>query len=97
VTRLGLIFRVILPGALPQILVGLRQALGLGWLSLVVAEQTATTSGIGFLMNDAREFLRTDVIFVVLVIYALLGLFTDLFVRLIERRALAWRRGFAGE
>jgi sulfonate transport system permease protein len=97
VTRLGLIFRVILPGALPQILVGLRQALGLGWLSLVVAEQTATTSGIGFLMNDAREFLRTDVIFVVLVIYALLGLFTDLFVRLIERRALAWRRGFARE
>jgi len=97
VTRVGLIFRVILPGALPQILVGLRQALGLGWLSLVVAEQTATTSGIGFLMNDAREFLRTDVIFVVLVIYALLGLFTDLFVRLIERRALAWRRGFAGE
>jgi sulfonate transport system permease protein len=97
VTRLGLILRVILPGALPQILVGLRQALGIGWLSLVVAEQTATTSGIGFLMNDAREFLRTDVIFVVLVIYALLGLFTDLFVRLIERRALAWRRGFAGE
>jgi sulfonate transport system permease protein len=97
VGRLGLILRVILPGALPQILVGLRQALGLGWLSLVVAEQTATTAGVGFLMNDAREFLRTDVIFVVLVIYALLGLATDLFVRLIERRALAWRRGFAGE
>jgi sulfonate transport system permease protein len=97
VGRIGLITRVILPGALPQILVGLRQALGLGWLSLVVAEQTATTAGIGFLMNDAREFLRTDVIFVVLVIYALLGLGTDLFVRLIERRALAWRRGFAGE
>ncbi|MGW4948210.1 ABC transporter permease [Actinoplanes sp. NPDC004185] len=93
VGRLGLI----LPGALPQILVGLRQALGLGWLSLVVAEQTATTAGVGFLMNDAREFLRTDVIFVVLVIYALLGLATDLFVRLIEHRALAWRRGFAGE
>jgi sulfonate transport system permease protein len=97
VGRLGLIRRVILPGALPQILVGLRQALGIGWLTLVVAEQTATTTGIGFLMNDAREFLRTDVIFVVLVLYALLGLGTDLFVRLIERRALAWRRGFSGE
>ncbi|GGN75074.1 ABC transporter permease [Actinoplanes lobatus] len=97
VGRFGLIRRVILPGALPQILVGLRQALGIGWLSLVVAEQTATTSGVGFLMNDAREFLRTDVIFVVLVLYALLGLATDQFVRLIERRALAWRRGFAGE
>ncbi|MET0419903.1 MAG: ABC transporter permease subunit [Actinoplanes sp.] len=97
VGRFGLIRRVILPGALPQILVGLRQALGIGWLTLVVAEQTATTSGIGFLMNDAREFLRTDVIFVVLVLYALLGLATDLFVRLIERRALAWRRGYTGE
>lgn len=97
VGRWGLIGRVILPGALPQILVGLRQALGIGWLSLVVAEQTATTSGVGFLMNDAREFLRTDVIFVVLVIYALLGLATDLFVRAVEHRALAWRRGFAGE
>ncbi len=97
VGRFGLIRRVILPGALPQILVGLRQALGIGWLTLVVAEQTATTSGIGFLMNDAREFLRTDVIFVVLVLYALLGLATDLSVRIVERRALAWRRGFSGE
>ncbi|MET8007836.1 ABC transporter permease subunit [Nonomuraea glycinis] len=89
----GLIRQVILPGALPQILVGLRQALGIGWLSLVVAEQTATTSGIGFLVTDAKEFLRTDVVFVVLVVYALLGLATDLFVRALERHALAWRRG----
>ncbi|GGJ70581.1 ABC transporter permease [Streptomyces brasiliensis] len=94
--RWGLTRRVILPGALPQILVGLRQALGIGWLTLVVAEQTATTSGIGYLMSDAREFLRTDVMFVVLVTYALLGVLSDLLVRLLERRALAWRRGFAG-
>jgi sulfonate transport system permease protein len=92
----GLIRRVILPGAVPQIFVGLRQALGIGWLSLVVAEQTATTQGIGFLMNDAREFLRTDIIFVVLVVYAVLGLLTDQFVRLLERRTLVWRRGFTG-
>ncbi|RKN44777.1 ABC transporter permease [Streptomyces hoynatensis] len=94
--RWGLTRRVILPGALPQIFVGLRQALGIGWLTLVVAEQTATTSGIGYLMTDAREFLRTDVMFVVLVTYALLGVLSDLLVRLLERRALAWRRGFAG-
>ncbi len=90
---LGLIRRVVLPGALPQILVGLRQALGIGWLSLVVAEQTATTAGIGFLVTDAKEFLRTDVVFVVLVVYALLGLASDLAVRAVETRALAWRRG----
>ncbi|WP_110945561.1 ABC transporter permease [Streptomyces avicenniae] len=94
--RWGLTRRVILPGALPQIFVGLRQALGIGWLTLVVAEQTATTSGIGYLMTDAREFLRTDVMFVVLVTYALLGVLSDLLVRLLERRALAWRRGFTG-
>jgi len=94
VEGIALIRKVILPGALPQILVGLRQALGIGWLSLVVAEQTATTAGIGFLITDAKEFLRTDVVFVVLTVYALLGLATDLFVRTLERHALAWRRGF---
>jgi len=93
VRGLELVRKVILPGALPQILVGLRQSLGIGWLSLVVAEMTATTSGIGFLVTDAKEFLRTDVVFVVLVVYALLGLSTDLAVRAIERKTLAWRRG----
>ncbi|RBQ16406.1 ABC transporter permease [Spongiactinospora rosea] len=97
VNGLALIRRVILPGALPQILVGLRQALGIGWLSLVVAEQTATTSGIGFLVTDAKEFLRTDVVFVVLAVYALLGLATDLLVRALERYALAWRRGYTAK
>ena len=52
------------------------------------------TSGIGFLMTQAREFLRTDIIVVGLVVYSLLGLATDLAVRLIERTALAWRPSF---
>src|SRR5690606_35291226 len=64
VRGLALVRKVMLPGALPQILVGLRQSLGVGWLSLVVAEMTATTAGIGFLVTDAKEFLRTDVVFV---------------------------------
>ncbi|MFF2556499.1 ABC transporter permease [Nocardia sp. NPDC058058] len=94
--RLQLTSKIILPGALPQILVGLRQALGLGWLTLVVAEMQTTPVGLGFLMNDAKEFLRTDQIFLVLVIYAVLGLLTDLFVRVLERRFLSWRTGFEG-
>ncbi|WP_067690049.1 ABC transporter permease [Nocardia jejuensis] len=94
--RFQLTAKIILPGALPQILVGLRQALGLGWLTLVVAEMQTTTVGLGFLMNDAKEFLRTDQIFLVLVIYAVLGLLTDLFVRALERRFLSWRTGFEG-
>ena len=89
--RAGLVRHVILPGALPSGLVGLRYALGSAWLSLVIAEQINATAGIGFLINDARDFLRTDVIVVGLLVYALLGLGADALVRGFERRALAWR------
>jgi sulfonate transport system permease protein len=89
--RRGVIRHVILPGTLPSVLVGLRYALGTAWLSLVVAEQINATAGIGYLINDARDFLRTDIIVVGLLVYALLGLSADALVRAIERRALAWR------
>ncbi len=84
---------IILPGALPLILVGLRQSLGVAWLSLVVAEQLNTNSGLGFMINQATQFLQNDVIFVVLLVYTILGLLTDWLVRRLERRALVWRRG----
>ncbi|WP_353507166.1 ABC transporter permease [Gordonia sp. ABSL11-1] len=95
-TRVELVRYVVLPGALPQIFVGLRQALGIGWLVLVVAEMQTTPVGLGFLMNDAKEYLRVDQIFLVLVIYAILGLLTDITVRLLEHRFLRWRNGFEG-
>jgi sulfonate transport system permease protein len=94
--RLGLICHVILPGALPQALVGLRYSLGVAWLILVVSEQINATAGIGYMMTNAREFLRTDIIVVGLVVYSLLGLVTDALVRAIERRVLSWRVAFAG-
>ncbi len=65
--------------------------LGVAWLSLVVAEQINASAGIGYMINDARDFLRTDVIVVGLAVYALLGLRRDALVRLAERRLLAWR------
>ena len=92
--RGGLIRHIILPGALPSALVGLRYALGVAWLSLVVAEQINADSGIGYLIMDARDFLRTDVIIVGLLVYSLLGLTADGIVRAIERHALAWRPSF---
>jgi sulfonate transport system permease protein len=95
--RAALIRHIVLPGALPQTLVGLRQSLGVAWLALIVAEQVNADAGLGYLINDAREFLRTDVIVVGLVVYSALGLLTDALVRLIERRALAWRRGFLAD
>ena len=89
-----MIRHIILPGALPQILVALRQSLAIGWLALVVAEQIGANGGLGFIINQGTEFLNNSVIFVALLVYCLLGLLTDALVRLLERRALAWRRGF---
>ena len=94
--RIGLIREVILPGALPSALVGLRYGIGVAWLSLVVGEQVNSSAGIGYLIADARDFLRTDIIVVGLLVYALLGLITDAMVRALEARALAWRPEFVG-
>lgn len=82
---------VVLPSALPQVLVGLRQSLGIAWLSLIVAETVSAGDGLGYLINRAREFSQTDVIVVGLAVYSLLGLLTDAIVRLLERKALTWR------
>ncbi|TLP53119.1 MULTISPECIES: ABC transporter permease [Microbispora] len=92
--RAALVRHIVLPGALPQTLVGLRQSLGVAWLALIVAEQINADAGLGYMINDAREFLRTDVIVVGLLVYSALGLLTDALVRLLERRALGWRREF---
>jgi sulfonate transport system permease protein len=86
-----MVLHVILPAALPGFLVGLRQALGIAWISLVVAEQINADAGVGYLVMNARDFLRTDIIFDGLLVYALLGLATDLLVRLLESRVLVWR------
>jgi len=90
-SRGAMIWHVILPGALPSALLGLRYALGVAWLSLVVGEQINAQSGIGYMMMDAREFLRTDIIVVGLLVYALLGLGADQLVRALERMTLVWR------
>jgi len=93
-SRSELIRHVILPGALPMTLVGLRYSLGISLVILVIAEQVNATSGIGYLISDARDFMRTDVIVVGLLVYALLGLTVDVLVRWLERRLLSWRPTF---
>lgn len=84
--------RIALPGSLPGFFLGLRLAVTISWLALVVVEQVNATSGIGYLMTQARTYGQIDVIVVGLVIYGLLGLFGDLAVRAAERKALAWRQ-----
>lgn len=92
----AMVVHVVLPGALPSALVGLRYALAVSWLALVFGEQINATAGVGYLMGTAREMFQTDVIVVCLVVYALLGLAVDLVVRLLERLLLAWRPAFRG-
>ncbi|ANB77411.1 ABC transporter permease [Paraburkholderia phytofirmans OLGA172] len=89
-----LIRRIVLPGALPSVLAGVRYSLATAWLALVVAETIATSTGIGFLAMDAREFLRTDVIVMTIVIYAGIGVATDACARFLERRLLAWHPNY---
>ena len=90
-SRSQTIRHVIIPGSLPHTLTGLRQSLGIAWLSLIVAETLPTDAGLGYMINSAKEFLQIDVVVVGLAVYSLLGLATDSLVRLVERKALAWR------
>jgi sulfonate transport system permease protein len=94
--RLQLVRTVVLPGALPSILLGVRLALTNAWLALVIAETVGAPAGIGFMATNAREFLQTDVIVLVIVLYALIGLSTDLIARALERRFLAWHPNYTG-
>ncbi len=94
-SRLEFICHVVLPGALPGFMTGLRFGVMGAWLALVVVEQLNATSGIGYMINLARTYAQSDVILVGLVVYALLGLASDAVVRLAERRLLSWRRTFA--
>lgn len=72
-------------------LVGVRQSLAIAWLSLIVAEQINADKGVGYLIMNARDFLRIDIIIFGLIIYALLGIGTDAVVRALEQRALRYR------
>jgi sulfonate transport system permease protein len=93
-TTSELIWRIILPGAMPAILTGVRFSLATAWLALVVAETIGAQSGLGFLAMDAREFLRTDVIVLTVVIYALIGLAADAVARMLERALLSWHPNY---
>ena len=86
--------QVILPGALPSVLVGLRFSLGLMWVLLIVAETISAQSGIGYLTMNAREFLQTDVVLVGILLYALLGKLADVLAKALERWWLRWHPGY---
>jgi sulfonate transport system permease protein len=93
-SRWTLVRRVILPGALPSIFVGLRFSLGITWLTLIVAETISSEEGLGHMAMEAREFLLVDIVVLAIIIYALLGKLADVIARLLESRLLKWHPSF---
>lgn len=90
----SLFWQVVLPGALPSILVGVRYALGVMWLTLIVAETIAANSGIGFMAMNAREFLQTDIVVLSILLYALFGKLADSMAKSMERKFLRWNPNY---
>ncbi|WP_338444021.1 ABC transporter permease [Bacillus spizizenii] len=90
------ISKVILPASLPNILLGIRLSLGIAWLGLVVAELMGSSSGVGYMIMDARQFSQTNKVFAGIIIFAVVGKLTDSFVRLLERKLLKWRNSYEG-
>lgn len=90
------IHKVIIPAALPNILLGIRLSLGVSWLVLVVAEMMGTSAGIGYMIQDARAYSQTDVVFVGIIIFAVIGKLSDSGVRVLEKRCLRWRDTYTG-
>ena len=93
-TRWSLFRRVIFPGALPSIFVGVRFGLGVMWLTLIVAETIAAQSGIGYMAMHAREFMRVDIVVFAILVYALLGKLADSIARVLEHICLSWNPAY---
>lgn len=91
-THARLIRQVIIPAALPAFFVGFRFSTSVAWLLLVVVEQINAKAGLGFLLTEAQRYFRTDIIMAVLIVYALLGIVTDLVVQLLARQVLPWQK-----
>jgi len=92
-----MITKLIIPASLPNIFLGIRLSIGVAWLGLVVAEMMGSSTGIGFLINDARSFSLTSVVFVGIIVFAIVGKLSDSLVKLIERRMLRWQDSYKGE
>ncbi|WP_187276883.1 ABC transporter permease [Phyllobacterium endophyticum] len=90
-----IITQIVLPAALQPILVGVRYALGVAWLTLVVAETIASREGIGYLVQNARELLRTDIIILAIILYSIAGWLADWLIRIVESRLLRWHPNYA--
>ncbi|PIU20984.1 MAG: hypothetical protein COT15_04655 [Candidatus Diapherotrites archaeon CG08_land_8_20_14_0_20_34_12] len=93
----NVLFKVILPAATPNILIGMRVALDLAWILLIASELIASSKGLGWLIWDSRNFSRADDMIVGMLAIGILGFFTNRLLALLERKLLVWRNSFQGE
>ena len=89
-SKAQLIRHVILPSALPDILTGIRIGLGVGWSTLVAAELIAATSGLGFMVQSASQFLVTDVVVLGILLIALIAFALEMGLRALQRKLVPW-------
>lgn len=95
-TKWQQVSQLMIPTALPNILLGVRLSLGVSWLLLVVAEMMGTSAGIGYMIQDARAYSQTEIVFAGIILFAVFGKLSDSAVRLAEKKALRWRDTFKG-
>jgi len=96
IPRVVIAVQVLLRGALPHVLTGLRFALGIAWIALVTVEVVNAGAGLGYMLSQAQQFARTEIILLVVILYGVLGAITDWIVRLLERALLRWRSAYSG-
>lgn len=96
IPRVVIAVQVLLRGALPQVLTGIRFSIGVAWIALVTVEVVNAREGLGYLLNQAQQFARTEIVLVVIIVYGILGALTDWIVRLLERSLLRWRSAYTG-
>ncbi|TAG50200.1 MAG: ABC transporter permease subunit [Betaproteobacteria bacterium] len=82
---------VILPAALPEILVGMRIAIGFGWTTLVAAEMVAASTGLGQMVLNASNFLRTDIVIMGIIVIGVVAYLFDLLMRFVEKKLVPWK------
>lgn len=95
-SRFSQVVKLVIPAALPNILLGIRLSLSIAWLCLVVAELLGADTGVGYMIQEARSFMQTDVMFVGITIFALVGKLSDSIVRILENRLLRWQDSYKG-
>ena len=90
-TRWQVIWHVIMPAALPEIFTGMRIGIGFGWTTLVAAEMVAATEGLGYMVLNASEFLRTDIVIMGIIVIGVVAYVFDLLMRHVERLLVPWK------